>query len=223
MKKKILLIIIGLLINITIIISIWHDFNTMSKITKLHINIDFPEDYKNLFNSNTQTRIKHIFTEKYKKQETYPVSYIKIDTIGIYIFKYENVNFVLKNIKIEADQFPKGYMYSYYHSIGFPNTDIVYRDNLSRKMDTLYIRSTKSIDTLLFNGNKVFLKGEMGSMEIKLDKSKQNADQYFEDETYFRKSPKFYLIWLQKNGYVYELFIENKEFDDKKIMSLFEE
>ena len=223
MKRKLNVIII-ITFFITILLGFRYIIKTIIMKTniELPVRIDFPEDYKTIFNTKNQTKIKHLLTEKYNNLQTYPLSYIEIDSSIAYIFKYRSSEQLLKMLKIRDNKFKKGRFLSNYHSIGSLDIDILYRNNLTKKIDTLYIRSTKPIDTLLFNQNRVILKGIMGNLEIKVDKSKQGADQYFDDETYFKEPSKYYLAWIQKNGYIYELFIETKRFDDKKIMSLFE-
>jgi len=183
--------------------------------------IDLPADYKSLFNKKTQARIKHIYSKKYKTKETNPVSYIKIDSFGIDIFKFKCSNSLLKIINIKDIQPPKGSVILNYYSFGSPNIERLYRGNLTNEIDTIYIRTTKSIDTVHFSQNFIILKGTMGNLQIKVDNSKQGYDQYFDDETYLNKALKYYLIWIQKEENIYELFIETKKFDDKKILSLF--
>lgn len=223
MKRKLNVIII-IVFFITVLLGFRYLIKTIIMKTniELPVRIDFPENYKTLFNNDVQKSIKHYYSEKYNKQETLPISFIKLDSFRINIFKYRSSEQLLKMLKIRDNKFKKGRFISNYHSIGSLNIDMLYRNNLTKKMDTLYIRSTKPIDTLLFNQNKVILKGIMGNLEIKVDKSKQGADQYFDDETYLKEPSKYYLAWIQKNGYIYELFIETKRFDDKKMMSLFE-
>ena len=222
MKKytKISVVVVLVIVTVFVYYNIFDFFKQMSEMEPPE-KIVFPEDYKNLFNESTQTRIKHIYSDKFIGEKTYPVSFIKIDSLGVNIFKYRSSNSFQKILNIKDKQPSKGIVINIYYSFGSSDIDKFYRRNLATDIDTIFIRSTKPVDTLLFTQNMVILKGTMGNLEIKVDKSKQRADQFLNDETYFKNASKYYLVWIQNKSNIYELFIENEKFDDKKILSFF--
>jgi len=181
---------------------------------------DFPEEYYSLINKDSASII-HLYT--FISNGTYPVSAIELDSLLIYIFKFSNKYFILNKMKIEDNRFPNSRIIFNYIGIASSNLYNVYRNNLTKELDTIYIRSTRFIDTLVFDENRIILKGVLGNLEIKVDKSKNDADEYFENENFIINGPiKYYLVWINKNGYIYELFIEAIKFDDKRIMELFD-
>ncbi len=181
---------------------------------------NFPEEYYSLLNKDTES-INHLYT--YISNGTFPVSAIEVDSLLIYIFKFSNKHFILKKMEIEDNHISSSRFIFNYVGIGSPNLDNIYRNNLTKKLDTIYIRSTKFIDTLVFDKKLIILKGVLGNLEVKVDKSKKNADEYFENKYFIVNGPiKYYLVWIKKNEYIYELFIEAKKFDDKRILELFQ-
>jgi len=218
--KKVSIIIILTFVSLFFYYHIINTFVKMSNIEK-PLNVNLPVDYKNLFNTQTQTKIKHICSQKFNNKKTYPISRIKIGSIGVNIFKYQNQYPLLKKIQIEvSNPFILRSDVDIYSRICSSEINQSIRTDLTNRIDTIYIHSTQPIDTLLFNPELVILKGVIGNLNVKVDTTKKNADQYFENSLVSQR-PKYYLVWIKKEAYVYELFIDIKEFDDKRILSLF--
>lgn len=226
MERKIK-IILGFIILLFILglfgfIKLFSELSELS--TDLPQRIDFPNDYKTLFNPKELPKIKHLYTESYSNKKAFPISAIEIDTSFIIdIFKYVDNGSSLRKIKIEDNCSATSRFFLKYISFSSLNLSMGYRHDLSNIIDTIYIRSTYPIDTLVFNNNVIILKGKLGKLEIKIDGSRRKADQYIVNEyPIFNGDIKYYLVWINKNGFIYELFIEAKKFDDKRMMELFD-
>ncbi len=186
--------------------------------------IRMPVDYVAIFDAKVRPKIVHFFSEVYHNHNTYPVTYIEIDSLSIHIFKFKFLNQSLSSsIHIQASKFPKWHFIPFYISYRLDkhNLEILLRPNLTNQTNRIDIISSSPIDTVLFDQNKILLKGIIDKLMIKLDKSSYNADQYIMDEFPEDPSVKFYLEWIEKDGYIYELLITTKEFNDEKILSLF--
>ena len=186
--------------------------------------IKMPDDYMAIFDKKVRPQIVHFFSEVYHNHDTYPVTYIEIDSLSIHVFKYKILNQTLSStIHIQTTKFPQWHFIPFYYSLRLDkhNLEILFRPNLTIQTHRINIISSSQIDTVLFDQNKIILKGIMDKLMIKFDKSSYNADQYIMDEFPENPSIKFYLAWIKKDGYIYEVLITTKKFNDEKILSLF--
>ncbi len=223
MKKYDLKIILITLIIITIVIITYILLlKSMNQLAPQRINM--PGDYIQIFDAKVRPQIVHFFSEVYHNHDTYPVTYIEIDSLSIHVFKYKILNQTLSStIHIQTTKFPQWYFIPFYYSLRLDkhNLEIFFRPNLTTQTHRINIISSSQIDTVLFDQNKIILKGIMDKLMIKFDKSSYNADQYIMDEFPENPSVKFYLAWINKDGYIYEILITTKKFNDEKILSLF--
>ncbi len=234
-KKKLKYILILISISLIVVLVSHHnitktlDLFLEKTIQSLPKPIKFPNEYKNLFNEITQTKIKHIHSDNYNNKKTYPVSNINIYGMDGLITKFDITKEFSTSMKTINNFTPTTIWYENYSSKYLT----IYLKRPQKTINKIIILSTQKIDTVLNKNKFIIIKGILKKVGISLVDTTTKLDKfdkpklfnlYVEDErpfSYLKKDIKFYMILKRVNGKMYFIFFETKKFDDKKILSLF--
>jgi len=195
----------------------------ISKKWPKHINL--PKEYLQLFNRNKYD-VKNITSLKY--DNSYPISFVKINDMNGLITRFKSsdslmFSFIINN---NVKQTPRVWYEDY------TTKDLTIRFNKPQKRIKEIIVMGDNIDTVLYGRKSTILKGNLKKIGISLLESNKTPNNYlapkfnlyFEDRrifSYLKDNFKYYLILKKSNETIYLVFLKRKDFNDKKILSLF--
>jgi len=190
--------------------------------------INFPEDYKELFNSKKQRDIKHIYSEKINNK-AYPISKVKIDNVDIFITKFTTFNNIKDSVIIKNNIQKTSRVWYEGHKLKH------LKINIKRPIKPIkqILVLSNSIDTVLYGSKLTILKGNTHTIGISLIEPSKNQEknkeiklvnifiEYDRPFSLSNENIKYYLALKKAEGIVYFIFIKVNKFDDQQILSYF--